>query len=268
MWNKEVLVIKVGSSLLVNEQEDGTKHLDKGSFRRIGHQICSLTEQGYGVITVTSGSMAAGQAVTGSTRKFDRTKADDWADLQRFAGIGWPHILGAWRDAVGGHVTASMQLTRNELSEDRHSRTEALSTIKSHLTYRDLLFINENDAIAHEEIAYGDNDILAAIAAAQIARNLKLATRLILLTDTNGIYQDAQDATTRIATIDDVDAWRHVAVAGGRGFGLGNMSSKFDAAGIAGPAGVDTYVANGRQDDAVSAALAGLAGTRLVAATT
>lgn len=266
MQNNEVLVLKVGSSLLVQEQEDGSKKLNQESFHRIGRQICQFTERGYGVVTVTSGSMAAGQAVTGSTKKLDRSRSEDWADLQRYAGIGWQRILSSWGDVVGGHVMASMQLTRNELSEGRNTRLEALSTIGTHLKYRDLLFINENDAIAHDEIAYGDNDILAAIVASQIARTLKLTTKLILLTDTNGIYQDATDEATRIATIDDIDAWRHVAVAGGKGFGLGNMNSKFDAAQIVLPSGVDMYVARGCDEGAIGATLAGEAGTRFRAA--
>lgn len=265
MQNGEILVLKVGSNLLVQEQEDGSKKLNQESFCRIGRQICRLTEQGYGVVTVTSGSMAAGQAVTGATKKLDRSQSTDWAELQRFAGIGWQHILRSWGDATHGHVMASMQLTRNELSESRHTRPEALSTIGTHLKYRDLLFINENDAIAHDDIAYGDNDILAAIVASQIARTLKLATKLILLTDTNGIYQDATDEATRIATINDIDTWRHVAVAGGEGFGLGNMSSKFDAAQIVTPFGVDMHVACGRDENVIDATLAGEAGTRFTA---
>ena len=43
--------------------------------------------------------------------------------------------------------------------------------------------INENDAIASDEIRYGDNDRIAALVAHNLAADL-----LVLLTDTAGLY--------------------------------------------------------------------------------
>lgn len=264
----DIIVGKVGSGTIVQEREDGTKYLDQAAFRRIGGQLVELSEAGCGVVTTTSGSMAAGQAVTGSTEKFDRTSPEDWAELQRLAGVGWNHILSAWDLATGERVNASMQLTRNELDEGTDTRHEALSTIERHLFHKDLLFVNENDAIAHAEIAYGDNDILAATLAAQIARVMKLRVSLVLLTDTHGVYEDVHDETSLIRTIDDTAAWRHVVSGGGSGFGLWKMKSKFDAADIAGAAGVETFVTSGQADHAIARTLSGEIGTHFTVGTT
>ena len=45
--------------------------------------------------------------------------------------------------------------------------------------------VNENDAIAVDEIRYGDNDRIAALVSHLVAADL-----LVLLTDTDGLYTE------------------------------------------------------------------------------
>ena len=252
----------MGSSQLVRECESGNKEVDAESFWRLGKQFTDLIHDGYGLAVVSSGAMAVGQVVTGSHERLDRTNPADWARLQRFAGIGWGHILLCWADATCGTTNASMLLTRTALDAGEDTRTEALSTVRQHMVHRDLLIVNENDAIAHEEIAYGDNDILAAIFAKHVAVSTGVPTHLVMLTDTNGVYADINDPGTQIPVIDDIEAFRRVLTADGEGFGLGSMDSKFDAELIAGPAGVKTVIANGREENVLAQAIAGQTGTR------
>lgn len=262
----DILSVKVGSSMLVGEREDGTRYFRRDSFQRIGSQLMTFADMGIGVITTTSGAMAAGQAITGSTEHYDRKNPDHWAELQRLAGIGQQYITRNWQAAVGNKITGLMLITRDALHEGTDTRQEALRTAERHLAHGDLLFINENDAIAHDEIAFGDNDILGAIFAKQAALAWGSCVKHVSLTDTNGIYLEVNDPTTRIPVITDIEGMRHVISADGSGFGDSGMAARFDGANITLPAGVEAYVTDGNIDNAIALTLLGEMGTRFALA--
>jgi len=103
--------------------------------------------------------------------------------------------------------------------------------------------INENDAVATDEIRFGDNDRLAALVA-----HLAVADALVLLSDVEGVYDgDPRRAGSRLITdvrdpgdLVDVDV-RSPAT---EGIGTGGMGSKLEAAGIAVQAGVPVLLAS------------------------
>ena len=104
--------------------------------------------------------------------------------------------------------------------------------------------INENDAVATEEIRFGDNDTLAALVA-----NLVEAELLIILTDQKGLftgdpglYPDAQ-LISEISVNDD----RLEKMAGDSrsGLGRGGMYTKVRAARLAARSGAATVIAAG-----------------------
>jgi glutamate 5-kinase len=119
-----------------------------------------------------------------------------------------------------------------------------------------LPFYNENDAVADDEIRYGDNDRIAALVA-----NLVRADALLLLTDTAGMFtadprlDDAASLIEEITAVDDALE----AVAGGAGstHGSGGMASKLAAAKIASWSGVRAVIAAADQPGVVAGALAG-----------
>ena len=98
--------------------------------------------------------------------------------------------------------------------------------------------VNENDAVADEEIRFGDNDRLAALVA-----NLVAASHLVLLTDTEGLLTAdprLDDSATLIEEVGAIDA-DLVGLAGASrsGVGSGGMASKLAAARMATWSGVD-----------------------------
>ncbi len=251
-----ILIVKIGTSTITTDDN----HLDSASFKRIGQQIISLEEEGYRPIIVTSAAITAGMAVTGLTQRPD--KNSEMPGLQRLASVGWTHVLNAYAGALTGKITGGLLLTKNELSMPT-PRDEALRVVHDMLTHGDIPIVNENDAITHDEIAYGDNDELAATLAAKIAgfeqfgRNIKL----VLLSDVDGVYQDIRDSGSIIREISDIDVYVHLAGEAGSANSSGGMRTKFKAARIALDSGVEMWIANGRDDNAIKRTLNNEIGT-------
>ena len=113
--------------------------------------------------------------------------------------------------------------------------------------------VNENDAVADEEIRFGDNDRLAALVA-----NLVGASRLVLLTDTEGLLTADPRLDDSATLIEEVGEHRRRAARrwpgpAGRGSGSGGMASKLAAARMATWSGVTTVIAPARAPAPVSA---------------
>ena len=116
--------------------------------------------------------------------------------------------------------------------------------------------MNENDAVADEEIRFGDNDRLAALVA-----NLVAASHLVLLTDTPGLLT-ADPRLDPSATLIDVvrsidESLEGVAGRSRSGVGSGGMASKVAAARMATWSGVTTVIAPAREETPLLRALSG-----------
>ncbi|HEV2402629.1 MAG TPA: hypothetical protein VGS08_00320 [Candidatus Saccharimonadales bacterium] len=257
---KDIVVVKVGTSTLTEKQADGRESLDRSAFRRIGTQLMGLREAGYGTVLVSSAAITAGMAITGQSARPSR--ATHMHELQRLASIGQRHILNAWAEASPGSTIGELLLTRHEL-DLASERDELLTVTHTLLTHGDIAIANENDSIAHEEIAFGDNDTLAATFAACIGRSALFGgqVRLVLLTDVDGVYADKDDPSSIIRQIDDIDAYEQLAGGAGSANGTGGMVTKFAAARIAMEHGIPMWIANGKTEDVIQLALRGEAGT-------
>lgn len=253
---EDVLVVKVGTNTLLEKLGDESERLDTESFRRIGRQVLALHDRGTQIILVTSGAITAGSVATGESRH-----GKSVPELQRLAAIGWRHILNAWADALEGATTSSVLLTQHELSLS-NERTELLAVTHTMLSRGDIVIANENDAIAHEEIAFGDNDTLGATYAAHL-RHLALFGKVgyVILSDVNGVYEDKNDASTLIRVIDDIDRYEYLAGGTMSANGTGGMKTKFMAGRIARAGGVPMWITHGRSDNAIAGAIAGELGT-------
>lgn len=255
-----ILVIKVGTSTLTATQPDGQMKLDIDSFYRIGKQVVSLQEAGYHIVIVSSAAITAGMA---STSLIVRPSAEtDMPNLQRLASIGWRHILNAWSEAMKTLTLGELLLTKRELNSN-DERAEALRVTYELMIHGNIPIVNENDAIAHEEIAFGDNDTLAAIFAAKMKRSTLFGNNvsLVILSDIEGVYANADDKSDLIKEIDDIDAYTHIAKAASGSLGTGGMVTKFTAAKIAHQQAVPTYIAYGRMDNVIEKTLRKETGT-------
>lgn len=262
-----IVVVKVGTSTLVHADTDQHEQLDEASFLRIGSQLRSLQREGTGVVLVSSGAITAGLV---HTQTAVRPRADrNMPELQRLASIGWRHILNHWAAALDGMTIAELLLTRSELSPGS-ARDEALCVMRALLSHSDIAIINENDAITHEEIAFGDNDTLAAVLAVALRQSPLFPDdiRLVLLTDVDGVYAELGNHQSCIKDIYTASDFLHVAGESNGTHGTGGMHTKFRAAHLVNSAGIDMWIANGRRNNVIAQALRSKTGTHFHATST
>ena len=123
--------------------------------------------------------------------------------------------------------------------------------------------VNENDAIADDEIRFGDNDRLAALVA-----HLVRADLLVLLTDTPGLLTADPRMDAEASLIEEIVEFDHAlesrAGSAGSARGSGGMSSKVAAAKMAAWSGVRTVIAAADRPNVLLDALAGSAGVGTV----
>ena len=134
-------------------------------------------------------------------------------------------------------------ITREDV-EDPRRHANLVQTFHQLFRMGVLPIINENDAVAVEEIVYGDNDSLSAVVAVLIR-----ADALVILTETDGLYTanpETHPEAERIPLVREItDEVRACAGGAVSGQGTGGMVTKVHAAEIAAEAGIDTYVLNG-----------------------
>jgi glutamate 5-kinase len=114
--------------------------------------------------------------------------------------------------------------------------------------------INENDAIASDEIRFGDNDRIAALVAHSMGADV-----LVLLTDIAGLYTADPTHDSNAQFIDEVSADDPLlsvrAGESGTNRGSGGMASKLAAARIASWSGVRAVIADARRSGVLADAV-------------
>ena len=235
------IVAKFGTNLLTA----GTNQLDRATMSSLVAQVVRLMDEGREVLVVTSGAIAAGR----ERLDVDKTRRDI-PFRQVLASVGQAHLMQLYDGlfAARGRVVAQTLLSKRDLS-DRIGYLNARNTLLGLLEMGVVPIVNENDAVAIDEIAgarIGDNDNLSALVA-----NLIDADLLALLTDTGGLYT-ADPRTHKTATlIERIDRVTPEieAIAGGSesGRGTGGMVTKLQAAKLATGGGSDVFIADGRE---------------------
>ena len=235
----KTLVVKVGTSTLTG----GGKTLSKKRMLALAGQIVALLESGVKVALVSSGAIAAGREALGFP-KIEKTVAAK----QMLSAVGQVRLMQLWAEIFALHErnVAQVLLTRGELTR-RAGYLNARDTLSALLDRGIVPIVNENDALATDEIRVGDNDNLSALVA-----NLVDAKLLVLLTDIEGLF-DADPRThpdaQLIAEVKTLDE-SVFALAGGTGttLGTGGMRTKLEAARLAGQSGTTTVIAPGDRE--------------------
>lgn len=242
----DVIVIKIGSSTLVDEQ--GVLREDM-LVARVA-EIAALRDAGMNPVLVSSGAIACGLGVLGIA-----SRPDALPDLQAASAVGQGALFARYITAFAAHgvVPAQVLLTSADL-EHRTSYVNAQNTLERLVALGTVPVINENDTTATDELTFGDNDVLAA----QVAILLR-ARVLLLLTDRDGLYAPGASGPELIGEVAVGTDPREVelAVLPGSGIGSGGIESKLASAGIAAGCGVTCVIASGRDAGVIPAAAAG-----------
>ena len=238
------VVVKVGSSSLTT----AAGGLDVA---RLDALVEALAPRA-GLVLVSSGAIAAGLAPLGLGRR-----PRDLATQQAAASVGQSLLVQRYASAFARHdrVVGQVLLTADDVVRRAHYRN-ARTTLDRLLALGVVPVVNENDAVATDEIRFGDNDRLAALVA-----HLVRADALVLLSDVDGLY----DGDPRLRTSALVPEVRSAAdLAGvdiggsGSAVGTGGMASKVDAARVATSAGIPVLLGSAA---AAAALLDGVGGT-------
>jgi glutamate 5-kinase len=251
------VVAKVGTSSITDVHGE----IDTGAVNRFCSGVAALRGHGHQVVVVTSGAIGAGLPALGLGG--DR-RPRDAVTLQAVSAVGQSRLMQVYNDALGAHDLLCGQVLLAPLDfMVRQQYLHARGTLERLLALGVVPVVNENDAVADDEIRFGDNDRLAALVA-----HLVGADTLVLLTDTAGVLtaDPRLDAdASLIEEIVEVDHQLEV-MAGGAGTarGSGGMASKVAAAKIAAWSGVRTVIASAERDDVLADAVTGHKGVGTV----
>ncbi len=237
-WRR--VVIKVGTSTLTA----GSGRLNAPRMVDLVRQIAALQRAGADVVLVSSGAQQAGRERLGYPKAHKSIPFK-----QMLAAVGQGRIMHLWEQYFELYdlAVAQVLLTRQDI-EDRHRYLNLRDTFESLLQGGIIAIVNENDAVATDEIKVGENDTLSAMVG-----NLIDADLLILLTDIDGLYtaDPSRDPTAHlIERVERLDP-SVFELAGGShsGMGTGGMYTKLLAADMAVRSGTSVVIANGGREN-------------------
>jgi glutamate 5-kinase len=235
------IVIKLGTGLLTDAQN----RLAVPQIDRIVAQIAALCRQKKQVIVVSSGAIGAGMAELGLKQRPKRLD-----ELQAAAAIGQSKLMALYDASFGkfGITVAQVLLTHDDL-KNRARHLNAHNTLATLLDRGVVPIINENDTVSVDEIKFGDNDRLGALAATLIDADL-----LVILSHVEGFLKAGALVGTIAKITREIEE-----LAGGtdRATSVGGMKSKIEAARIVTRAGMPMIIANGELPGVLTGLLAG-----------
>jgi glutamate 5-kinase len=242
------IVVKVGSSILASLE----KGLHYETFSHLTKEISELKRQGYEIVLVSSGAIAAGMEKLGY-----KTRPQSITQKQATAAVGQSRLIHIYENYFSRYqqMVAQVLLTHDDLSHRRRF-LNARNTLLALLELGIIPIINENDTVVVDEIKVGDNDNLSAL-----ITNLIGADLLIILTDIEGICErdprSHPDAKC-ISLIEDIDADMEGVMGETKSqMSVGGMASKIQAARKASRFGIPTVVACGTKKEVLHQVLKG-----------
>ena len=232
------IVVKVGTSTLTHQ--NGNLNLYR--IEHLIREIADLHNAGKEIIFVTSGAIAAGVGKMGLNKK-----PDSIPENQALAAIGQGVLMHIYEKffAEYGKTMGQLLLTKNS-TIDEHARENSRNSLTALLKMGVIPVINENDAVAVDEIKIGDNDNLSAMVA-----DIVEAEVLIILTDIDGLYDGNPKTDSKAKIIHEVPEINSEIekIAGGAGtkLGTGGMFTKIQAAKIATQAKITMLIISGKE---------------------
>ncbi len=251
------LVVKTGSQVLCDE----SGALARPALARLAAQMSELRSQGWEILLVSSGAVAAGTGKPGTERL---QKADPVTRRQVLAATGQVTLMQTWQDLFQQHgLTVAQVLASKSDFQTRHHYLNMRNCMEGILAAGIVPIVNENDVVSITELMFTDNDELAGLLAGMVNADL-----LCLLSTVAGVF-DAGEGGKVIETWDDE---RHriedVVGSGTSRLGRGGMHSKLSAARKVAALGTAVVIADGRAEDILLHITSGAStGTRFPAGT-
>jgi glutamate 5-kinase len=237
------VLVKVGTNVLTGD----SKQVQASLVKRLVADIFELRKKGHEVILVSSGAVSSGR------ERLPFLRSDE--DKQIWAAVGQPFLMQLYSKYCGefGAEAGQLLILRSELN-DRERYDNLVNVLNAMLKAGVLPVINGNDVISKADLVTGDNDLLSAMAAVAAS-----ADKLIILTNQDGFFTanpllDKNAALVKEVANVDFELERMCSGPESSG-GRGGMLSKVRAAKHAVHAGVETFIADGRQQGALAKVL-------------
>ena len=250
------VVVKVGTSTLTH----ATGRINIRHVEMLCKVLSDIKNAGHELVLVSSGAIGMG---VGKMNLPERPA--DMPSKQAMAAIGQCELMYVYDRHFSeySHVVAQILLTGEDLRDEARHRN-FINTILRLLSLGALPVINENDTVATDEVAVGDNDTLGALVAESIRADL-----LIILSDIDGLFTANPRQDPNAVLIREVRELTPeiLAAAGQAGSALatGGMATKLKAASICMQAGTDMMILNGAHPEILYEAIEGKAvGTRFI----
>jgi glutamate 5-kinase len=178
---EKVWIVKIGSQLLIDGGPLLIRALmrDTAELQRV-HNIK--------VVWVSSGAIASARKRLGY---FENSMSNNQISVQKnlpkkqaLSAIGQPMLMELYNLALQaeGLIGSQVLLSYTDF-RFKKNRKNLTNTIYQLLKWNVIPILNENDAVATEEIQFGDNDQLSAMIACELQ-----VDRLIILTNVEGLF--------------------------------------------------------------------------------
>lgn len=242
--NKDIkrVVVKVGTNVLTNKDN----RILGPVLRELVRQIAVLYEEDIMVVLVSSGSAIAGIEVLGDTQIEDPA-----VRRQVYSAVGQPRMMRHYYSIFHdyGMRCAQILATKRDFDIGKH-RQNMINCYEGLLSEGVIPIANEDDAVSLTMSMFTDNDELASLVAELVG-----ADRLIILSDTDGLYTGHPDAddSIRLNEVKSNDPVEHYVQASNKqeGEGRGGMASKLKIAKGTANKNIPTYIANGKRENVI-----------------
>ena len=240
--NSKITVIKIGSSLLVDEK----KIIRKKWLSSFAEDVKNLTKLNQKIVIVSSGAIALGCKKMNILKKNLKLEKS-----QAMASIGQIELMNLFSEVFSKYkINISQILLTLEDTEQRRRSINARRTFENLFNLNYVPIVNENDTIATSEIKYGDNDRLAS----RVAQIIN-ADNLILFSDVDGLYTDNPKKNKKAKLIKKIKEIKKdldgINIKGFNEYGSGGMKTKIEAAKICQLAGCNMIIANGLKNNPI-----------------
>lgn len=236
------IVVKVGTNVLTNKDN----RIMGPILKELVRQISELYERGIMVVLVSSGSAIAGKEVLGET-----SIKDPSTRRQVYSAVGQPRMMRHYYTIFHdyGMRCAQVLATKRDFDPGKH-RENMINCYEGLLGEGIIPIANEDDATSLTMSMFSDNDELASLVA-----ELLDADRLIILSDTDGLYtghpDDVNSRKLNEVTVDQ-DVEQYVKASNKKeGEGRGGMASKLKIAKGTAKKNIPTYIANGKRPNVI-----------------
>ncbi|MDA0177506.1 glutamate 5-kinase [Mesoflavibacter profundi] len=236
------IVVKVGTNVLTNKDN----RILGPVLRELVRQISVLNERDINVVLVSSGSAIAGKEVLGEIKATDKSTR-----RQIYSSVGQPRLMRHYYSIFHdyGMRCAQVLATKRDFDAGKH-RENMINCYQGLLAEGVTPIANEDDAVSLSMSMFSDNDELASLVAELID-----ADRLIILSDTDGLYtghpdDEGSEKITEVTVDQNVE--KYVKASGKKeGEGRGGMASKLKIAKGTAKKDIPTYIANGKRENVI-----------------